>query len=66
LNIAQKSIAISKILPVIELQSSQKASSREFPTARHFQRNPQNLETAMLDIRLLLKLYVPESFTCYQ
>jgi hypothetical protein len=36
----QKSIAHSKILPVIELQSIQKASSREFPTTRHFQRNP--------------------------
>jgi hypothetical protein len=37
---AQKSIAISKILPVIGLKSIQKASNREFPTARHFQRNP--------------------------
>jgi hypothetical protein len=35
----QKSIAISKILPVIELQSIKKASSREFPMAHHFQWN---------------------------
>jgi len=51
------------MLPVIELQSIQKASSLEFPTARHFQPNPKILETAKLDTRLFLRLNGPESFT---